>query len=186
MCFFGFLRAGEVVVPSDKGFDAAVHLTYADVRTDNYESPKLLEIKIKASKTDPFRKGVTVYIGRTGEKLCPVAATLSYMVMRGPGEGPLFTFSDGKFLTRERFVSSVRGALTKAGINPSDYAGHSFRIGAATTAAQKGVQDSLIKTLGRWESSAYTVYIRTPRDALCKVAKTLVGNQETSTQTDRD
>ena len=31
-----------------------------------------------------------------------ILALLSYMVMRGPGDGPLFTFSDGKFLTRDR------------------------------------------------------------------------------------
>ena len=41
-------------------------------------------------------------------------------------------------------------------------------------AAQQGLQDSLIKTLGRWESSAYTSYIRTPPATLCKVAKSLV------------
>ena len=31
MCFFGFLRAGEIVVPSDQGFDGAIHLVYGDV-----------------------------------------------------------------------------------------------------------------------------------------------------------
>ena len=33
-----------------------------------------------------------------------------------------------------------------------------------------GLQDYLIKVLGRWESAAYTLYIRTPPDVLCKVA----------------
>ena len=27
MCFFGFLRTGEVVVPSEMAYDAAVHLS---------------------------------------------------------------------------------------------------------------------------------------------------------------
>ena len=31
-------------------------------------------------------------------------------------------------------------------------------MGAATIAAARGLQDSLIKTMGRWESSAYTLY----------------------------
>ncbi len=72
-------------------------------------------------------------------------------------------------------MAAVREALRTAGVDPSRYAGHSFRIGVATTAAQQEIQDSLMKALGRWESAAYTVYIRTPRETLCEVARTLVG-----------
>ena len=123
-----------------------VHLAYADVRIDSNSPPQRLEVRIKASKTDPFRKGVAIYIGRTDDGLCPVAATLSYMIQRGSSQGPLFVFENGKYLTRVRFVAAMREALKEAGFDPSRYAGHSFRIGAATTAAQRGVQDSLIKT----------------------------------------
>ena len=177
MCFFGFLRAGEVVVPSDGGFDESCHLSFGDVRVDSHSSPQFLEVRIKASKTDPFRKGVTVYLGRTDGAICPVAASLAYMVSRGPAAGPFFTFGDGRCLTRERFVKAVRDALQRSGVDSSRYAGHSFRIGAATTAANRGIQDSLIKVLGRWESSAYTLYVRTPRETLCQVAKTLVADK---------
>ena len=48
--------------------------------------------------------------------------------------------------------------LAAANIDMSQYCGHSFRIGAATTAARAGVEDSLIKTMGRWESVAYLRY----------------------------
>lgn len=172
-CFFGFLRAGEIVVPSDSAFDPSSHLAVDDVSVDNHTSPSYLAIRIKASKTDPFRRGVTIYLGRTSYRICPVAAVLSYLVKRGPSPGPLFTFDDGRYLTRDRFIRAVREALTAAGVDASKYAGHSFRIGAATTAASNGIQDSLIKTMGRWESAAYTLYIRTPRDRICAVAATL-------------
>ena len=174
MCFFGFLRSGEVVVPSDSDYDSSTHLSFGDVRVDSVDFPQYVEVRIKASKTDPFRQGVSVFLGRTDADLCPVGAVLDYMVRRGSGQGPFFLFSDGRFLSRERFVASVRSALQAAGVEASDYAGHSFRIGAATTAALCGVQDSLIKTLGRWESSAYMLYIRTPREALCAVSRSLV------------
>jgi hypothetical protein len=180
MCFFGFLRMGEVVVPSESQYDAEVHLSHGDTKVDNPRSPSYLEVRIKCSKTDPFRKGVSVYLGRTDDGLCPVAAILSYMVQRGPAPGPFFVYGNGRYLTRERFVAALRQALTAAGIKGSEYAGHSFRIGAATTAAQVGLQDSLIKTLGRWESAAYMLYVRTPRETLCAVARTLAGERQKS------
>ena len=175
MCFCVFLRSGEVVVPSQHGFDPSCHLGYGDVLVDNIRAPSFIEVRIKASKTDPFRKGVSVFLGRVNKELCPVASILDYIVRRGSSAGPFFMFADGTFLTRDRFVQSVRAALDMLGIDSSAYAGHSFRIGAATTAAQRGVQDALIKTLGRWESAAYTVYIRTSRETLCSVTNTLVG-----------
>ena len=174
MCFFGFLRAGEVVTGSDSTFDPAIHLAHGDVLIDNQYPPQFLEVRIKASKTDPFRKGVSVYLGRSGTDLCPVSAVLAYMVERGRAPGPFFRYSNGTYLTRERFVRDTRSALTKAGLDCTQFAGHSYRIGAVTTAARQGVQDSLIKTLGRWESSAYTMYIRTPKETLCSVARSLV------------
>lgn len=55
----------------------------------------LLKVRIKASKMDPFRKGVDVFVGKTKTELCPVT------YMAGPGKGPFFRFKDGKPLTRE-------------------------------------------------------------------------------------
>ena len=46
------------------------------------------------------------------------------------------------------------------------YSGHSFRIGAATAAAQAGLEDSTIQLLGRWSSGAFLRYIRMPREQL--------------------
>ena len=156
MCFFGFLRSGEVVVPSDSGYDPAIHLSWGDVRVDDVECPQYLEVVLKASKTDPFWKGVSVYLGRNDTTFCPVPAVLDYMVRRGSASGPFFRFESGLCLSWGHFVSAVKAALESSGVDSMNYAGNSFRIGAATTAASLGVQDSLIQTLGRWQSSAYT------------------------------
>ncbi len=82
-------------------------------------------------------------------------------------------FSDGRPLTRARFVTEVKMALTRAGVDSSGYSGHSFRSGAATTAAKRGLGDATIKMLGRWQSNAYQVYIKTPRDQLAQVSQVL-------------
>ena len=79
-----------------------------------------------------------------------------------PQLGPFFLI-EGRPLTREVFVAKVREALSEAGFDPLKFAGHSFfRIGAVSTAASRGVEDSLIKTLGRWRSLAYLLYVRIP------------------------
>ena len=164
------------MVPSEADYSASTHLSYGDVVLDSSLEPSALEVKLKASKTDPFRQGVTVVVGRTNSSvgLCPVVANVAYMVARGATPGAYFTYSDGKMLTRDRFVRAIRSAFAQAGVDSSLYSGHSFRIGAATAAAAQGVPDSLIKTMGRWESSAYTLYIRTPKEQLREVAKALV------------
>ena len=44
----------------------------------------------------------------------------------------IFIFTNGYFLTRDRFVRAVRSALNMIGVDSSHYVGHSFRIGAAS------------------------------------------------------
>ncbi len=120
ICFFGFLRAGEVVIPGDHELDPAIHLAHGDVTVDNVQDPKFIVVVVKASKTDPYRKGVRVYLGRVPGELCPVAV-LSYMVSRGSQPGPFFKFYDGRSLTRKRFVAAVREALAAAGYVGAHY-----------------------------------------------------------------
>ena len=93
--------------------------------------------------------------------------------MRGLAPGPLFRFEDGTALTWAALVRELRRALQAAGVDASPYSGHSFRIGPATTAAAVGVEDSVIKILGCWQSSAYTQYVRVLRDKLAEVSSWL-------------
>ena len=88
LCFFGFLQSGETTIPTESGFDEGAHLTFNDVTVDCMDNPKMLKVRIKASKTDPFRLGVDIFVGRTGNTLCPVSAVRAYMALRGPGPGP--------------------------------------------------------------------------------------------------
>ena len=168
--FFGFLRAGEMTISSEASYDAGAHLNFADVAIDNPSNPSILRLRLKASKTDPFQRGVDIFIGRTHNELCPIEAMLAYLAKRGGRQGFLFLFEDGRLLTRDRFVRAVREALAKAGVDQRSYADHSFRIGAVTTAARCGIHDSIIKMLGRWKSAAYLRYIQTPRDQLANLS----------------
>ena len=87
-------------------------------------------------------------MGASDQSLCPVKALLAYVAVRGQAPGPSFHFKDGQLLTREKLVTNLHAALSEAGLDPKSYAGHSFRIGAATVAHLNGIDDSTIMTLG--------------------------------------
>lgn len=82
--------------------------------------------------------GVSVLLGRTGLDLCPVSAILGYMVRQGAGPGIFFQFEDAC----NHLVARKREALKHAAIDADKFAGHSFQMGVATTAAQKGLADN--------------------------------------------
>ena len=98
----------------------------------------------RLQKTDSFRQGVSVhvYFGSTNRDVCLVAAVVAYMVLRRQTPG---AFADRRPMACERKVAAARAAPREAAIDDSKYSGHSFRIEAATTAAQQGIPDSLIK-----------------------------------------
>ena len=171
--FFGSLRAGEFTTPESQQFDPGQHLSFSDIAVDDSNHPSTVSVRIKQSKTDPFREGVTIFVGKTDTALCPVAALLTFLVMRGPGDGPLFRFKNGQALTRSRLVTEVRKCLQQAGLKSEDYVGHSFRIGAATTATACGVPVDVIMTLGRWKSSAYKQYVRLPKEQLTGISRAM-------------
>ena len=98
---------------------------------------------------------------------------LGYLAMRPQVPGFLFLFHDGTTLSRPRLCQELHRVLRSAGVDVTGYSGHSFRIGAATTAAKNGLSDSLIQTLGRWKSAAFLEYIRTDTSTLTSVSATL-------------
>ena len=172
LAYFGFLRSAEFTVPNLASYVPDIHLGVADVAVDSHSSPSCLRLCINASKTDPFRKGCFLHIGKGEFPLCAISSLLAYLTLRGDGSGPLFLFRDGRSLSRALLTSWLRGILSAAGIQ-GNFFSHSFRIGAATVAARNGIPDYQIQALGRWTSSAYLLYIRTPAESLSRLSKQL-------------
>ena len=183
--FFGFFRAGEITVPSLGSYDSQQHLSFRDVAIDSLQDPQMIRIHLKRSKTDQLGRGTDIFLGRADNDLCPVAALLAYIAIRGDAAGPLFRRSNGDPLTKAWFVTEVRRALSSLGLCQAHYAGHSFRIGAATAAAAAGIEDSTIQALGRWSSAAFLSYIRIPREYLAQTSRQLAALSESPISADR-
>ena len=99
-------------------------------------------------------------------------AILKYIKAPGDQEVPFLDVSHN-LITKQHFISRIRDILTAIGLPQHQFAGHSFRIHAAMTAAAAGIEDSTIQILGHWHSAAYLQYIRTPKERLAAISTTL-------------
>ena len=170
--FFGFMRAGEFT--SQEGQDTQTSLLASDVPIDSHLDPQILTIRLRHSKTDQFGSGRYIHLGRTQDTLCPGTSVLSYMAIRPNTTDRLFAFQNGTALTRSKLTSHLREAVASIGMEPKGYSGHSFRIGAASTAAALGLNDTLIQRAGRWRSEAFRLYVRTQDKQLAAISRSLI------------
>ena len=173
LAFFGFFRLGELLPQSQEQIHPSTCLSWGDVTFNRTTDPSMVKVHLKQSKCDQFGAGVDIIVGRTNGPLCPITAILTYIARRQDQPGPFFLDSNLRPVTKKWFIGKIRALLESLGLPQSQYAGHSFRIGAATTAALAGVEDSTIQILGRWQSSAFLQYVRMPREQLAHLSKQL-------------
>ncbi len=108
LAFFGFFRLGKLLQSSGSSYVEARDLSWGDVAVDNRESPHMVQVHLKSSKSDQFGQGADVVVGRTGVSVCPVEAMAQYLGIRGSGPGSFFIDSAGKALVKTVFVNKVR------------------------------------------------------------------------------
>lgn len=153
--FACFLRMGELTFST---FYPKFDLQRSSIGLDAAGQPAF--ITLKASKTDPFRIGVTTTIPTGPADVCPVRALRRWMLAtrsRSPSSA-LFTLDRSSFIKRT-VVGYLSKALMEAGYPASRFTGHSLRRGAATWASSIGMSAQEIQTLGRWNSDCYKLYI---------------------------
>lgn len=109
-----------------------------------------LTVHIAGSKTDQANKGEKVVMRRVERhpQVCPVRAIAQWKHF------------DGSSLTRYQFQAVLKKGASVLGWKVNRFTSHSFRIGAATTAAVNGTPMRDIMALGRWGSQAVTKYVR--------------------------
>lgn len=169
------MRCGEFTVLKAKQFDPSVNLCLGDILFHE----DLVILKLKQSKTDPFRKGINIQLHKVQSCVCPYRILTKYLHARKSLYGnfstdPLFMLNNGQALERQYFINCLKHVLGLCGFNSDQYNGHSLRIGAATSAGKAHIEDHLIKTLGRWSSDSYCRYIRVSPSAI-KHAQNMLG-----------
>ena len=145
LAFFTFLRCGEFTYPGVHSFSSRFNLTTDCVTFyPSLACPQRLLVTLKSSETDVFRQGRSLIIACCSSLLCPVSTMQQYFLVAQPPPGPLFSFRSGSLLTRSSVTHLLRDSARCAGLPYESLKGHSFRIGAASTAAAAGLPDWLI------------------------------------------
>ena len=119
-----------------------------------------LKITVKRSKTDQFGEGFTKGLPYFENKLyCPVTTLQRWLNVTKIKSGALFRrFTRGSKLSKNRLTNQsvaliIKSYLNLAGINSSNYSGHSLRSGFATSAAESGADERSIMTMTGHKSS---------------------------------
>ena len=156
IAFHAFLRVGEICADS-KAVSGDHVIMFHHVKI----LPSSVVIQLQSSKTDQVGNGIEIPIGKSHDHIiCPVTLLKVYFAMRSGCKGQLFMHFDNTPLTRFQFSAVLKKSLSFLGIPNARYGSHSFRIGAATSAAMRGVPHEQIQLMGRWKSNAYKSYIR--------------------------
>lgn len=158
--FFALLRVGEMAWTLQGSSNL---LQFQDVKLmciNNIATQITLNMKHhKHSKGAPLP--ITLYRSSDTE-ICPVAALSDYLNVRGSKPGPLFISEASLPIQSSQFARTLNECVRTIGLSPEQYTSHSFRIGGASYAHQNNLSDTQIRRLGRWRSSAYLRYIRSP------------------------
>ena len=113
-----------------------------------------LKINIKRSKTDQFGAGSTKGLPYfENSQYCPVVSIQKWIEISKINSGALFRrFTKGSNLLEKRLTDQTVALLIKeylglAGIDSTNYSGHSLRSGFATSAAEAGAEERTIMAM---------------------------------------
>lgn len=154
--FFGAFRPSEVLSvskfnPGDRA------LRWGDCQV----GPNRVSLFLRHSKTDQRGRGQWVHLKKAAiGEICPVRAVAAYWRQAPQGAGPLFRHENALPMTVYQFRAVFHAALQRLGVAPGLFGLHSFRTGAASTAARLGFSSGAIQRIGRWRSGAFRYYVR--------------------------
>jgi len=127
-----------------------------------------LKIVIKRSKTDQYGEGTTKGLPYfANAEYCPVTSLKKWLEISKIKTGPIFRrFIKGSSLTNKRITDQtvvllIKNYLNLAGIDNSNFSGHSLRSGFATVAAESGADErSIMAMTGHKSTQMVRRYIR--------------------------
>lgn len=87
---------------------------------------------------------------------CHVQLLLDYFILCGSLPGPLFANPDNSPVSRTFFANILCLPCKSCGLRPMRYKSHSFRIVAASFAADRGMSDAQVKALRKRKTNDFS------------------------------
>ena len=161
LAFFAALRVGEMTITAGKSSTNLLLLKQVFFLKDSADAIVGIKLSMRNCKHSDISRPTDIIVYKD-KPVCAVTLLLDYLNARGRNAGSLFCWPNNTAITRSYFAQCLSQALIFSGLDTKLYKSHSFRIGAASWAAAKGMSDAQIRTFGRWKSTASLRYIRTP------------------------
>jgi hypothetical protein len=163
--FFTASRLGEFTIQNLNSFNAEAHIKVANVQhniTDR-NGNIVTTFHLPQTKIVPKeRGGETVFWAQQEGHSDPSAALTNHLEINQPPQlAHLFAYRHNgahRPLTKHTFLTRLKKALNSAG-RPMKH-GHSIRIGATLEYLLRGVPFEAMKSIGRWSSDSFSLYLR--------------------------
>ncbi|XP_057175830.1 uncharacterized protein LOC130545391 [Triplophysa rosa] len=137
LAFFGFLRCSEISITSI--FNPLIHPTVSDLSVLDSETMSFSITKQDGPNQErTFHLHIQPPVTNSTLSDPPSLPSLQEIPNQNHLLDPLFVDESNRPATRFWFQKHLKAVLLLSGIPADHFSGHSFRIGAATTAAQKG------------------------------------------------
>lgn len=156
VAFHRFFRMGELIAKTSSN-----HACIIQRKDVSFNGNSSVELILRHSKTMHNTHPITISLSKVSPpQVCPVTTLQLYLSAHKHRNGPLFQFHSGSPVSYQFVSTNLQNTVKFIGLNSQWYKGHSFRIGAATEAAKRGLSQIEIQKLGRWKSDAVQKYIR--------------------------
>ena len=161
--FFGLLRKKNLVPEDFLDMDPTKILTVGNFAIDREKG--IAFVYIPFSKTNQFgqRNLVIPLLKNNCKALDPIYhLDLLFSRAKADADRPAFSYrlkGQLKFVSYKIFTTKLKSLLSKAGLSPDQYSGHSLRRGGATFLYSCGASILQIQACGDWQSNVFTRYL---------------------------
>ncbi|KAJ6566533.1 hypothetical protein B0H19DRAFT_939726 [Mycena capillaripes] len=159
--FYSCVRLGELTVKTLTSFDPSIHVKPSDVREE--VDPQGLEMTVLALPvTKSKRSGEDIFYSTQKNSTDLRRSFANHLRVNAPPvNSHLFSYkhkSGHRPLTKTAFVTRLQKAFKAGKLDPLQ--GHGIHIGATLFYLLRGTPFDVVKTIGRWASDAFLLYLR--------------------------